>query len=71
MKGRMVKGRNYLLNFTDQRQAPYTWYSGTGIFLRLYKEKFPGENEVLYVFCLPDGEKCTFPKSSVIQEIRT
>lgn len=62
---RLKKGKKYLINFVDPRQANYTWYTGIGVFLTKSADDF-GDNELHYMFKLPNGEEGVFPKSSVV-----
>ncbi len=68
MKGRLVKNARYLINFIDDRQLSCTWYSGPGTFVRKWNDDFE-EKEPHYLFHLPNGDDCVFPKSSVIARL--
>jgi hypothetical protein len=62
-------GNNYFISFMDSRSPDYTWYSGTGVLLGKHDDDF-GEKEHHYIFRLPNGDECIFPKSSVIRRIK-
>lgn len=68
MIGRLKRNQKYFINFIDARQAIYTWYSGLGVFIKKHEDNF-GERETHYLFRLPDGNKCVFPRSSVIAHL--
>lgn len=55
-------------SYTGEELLDYTRYSGPGVFIREFDDDF-GTDEQHYVFRLPDGNECVFPKSSILAPV--
>lgn len=63
----MHVGSTYDIRFMDPLQEPYTWFSGTAVFMRDTAEDF-GTGEQHYIFAV-DEDECCFPASAIMQEV--
>lgn len=62
----MHVGSTYEIRFMDSESPAYTWFAGTGVFVRDTAEDF-GTGEQHYIFAVGEDE-CCFPASAIMQE---